>query len=103
MESDIFPKSSFKGNIINIKEVDFKKDGIYKVKIAGKLTMHGVTKDVNTEAKMEVKGEKITAKSEFSILLSDYNIDVPKLVKDQISNEIKIEVNNVYLPLKPVN
>ena len=33
VESDKFPKSTFKGNVINIKSVDLKKDGIYPVKV----------------------------------------------------------------------
>src|ERR1700744_2040523 len=47
MESDKFPKAEFKGNITNMSDVNFGKDGSYNAKVSGKLTIHGVTKDVN--------------------------------------------------------
>ena len=90
MESDKFPKSTFKGSISNIKDVNFAKDGTYKVSTAGTLTMHGV------------KGGKISASSTFMVLLSDYNIAIPSVVKDKIAKDIKITVNCDYeLYVKP--
>jgi len=46
MESDKFPKSTFKGKITNNASIDYKKDGIYPVDVAGDLTIHNVTQAV---------------------------------------------------------
>ncbi len=54
MESDKFPKAEFKGRT-DLSGVNFTKDGSYKVKASGKLTMHGVTKDVTTPGTIVVK------------------------------------------------
>jgi hypothetical protein len=99
VESGKFPKSTFKGKIENISEVDFSKDGKYKVKVSGQLTLHGVTKDVSTAGTIEVKNGAVNATSEFSILLEDYQIAIPKLVKDKIANEVKITVSIPYQKL----
>ncbi len=39
--------------------------------------MHGQTKDVEADGKITVKGGKLVAISEFDILMSDYDIDIP--------------------------
>src|SRR5688500_15365572 len=46
MESDKYPKSTFKGKITDLSKVNFNKDGTYNVKVQGDLFIHGVTKNV---------------------------------------------------------
>jgi hypothetical protein len=93
MESDKFPKSSFKGMINNPEAINFSKDGEYNTEVSGKLTLHGVTKDVKSSGKVIIKGGKPTLKSSFIVLLADYGIDIPGAVKDKISKNVKINVN----------
>jgi polyisoprenoid-binding protein YceI len=100
VESDKFPKAEFKGVITNNGDVDYSKDGTYNVKVKGKMTVHGVTKDIETAGTLQVKEGKIQAESAFNILLSDYNVAIPTVVKDKISNNIKIMVNAKLEPLK---
>src|SRR5688572_12904937 len=89
VESSKYPKSTFKGKIENISAVDFSKDGKYNVNVSGQLTLHGVTKDVTTAGIIEIAHGAVNATSEFKILLEDYNIEIPKLVKDKVSREVK--------------
>ncbi|MBK7854208.1 MAG: YceI family protein [Bacteroidetes bacterium] len=98
MESDKFPKAVFKGTISNIAEINFTKPGTYKAGIDGKLTMHGVTRDITVDAIFIVSIAGVIAKSEFIALLDDYNIKVPGVVKNQISQQIKVEIDNTYKP-----
>ena len=92
-ESSKFPKTEFKGEITNNKDINYGKDGSYPAKVKGKMTLHGLTKDVETSGTISIKGGKIQAQSEFEILLSDFNIEIPTLVKDKISNHAKIKVD----------
>src|SRR5208283_991257 len=55
MESDKIPKASFKGTIVNIGKIDFKKDGSYPAEITGTITIHGVSKPLSTTGSIEVK------------------------------------------------
>lgn len=96
VESDKFPKSTFKGTISNIAEVNLQKDGSYPVKIKGDLTIHGVTNNITTDGTLEVKGGKVTGKSSFDVLLADYNISIPNVVKDNISKSVKIDIIAPY-------
>lgn len=100
VESDKFPKSTFKGSISNMDEVDLAQDGSYPVKVEGSLIIHGVTKAVSVEGRLTVKGELITAEATFPILLEDYEIDVPSVVRDNIAKEVSIEVVMNYEPFK---
>jgi len=94
MESDKFPKADFKGNIINFDEVNFSKDGVYNIKTAGKLTIHGITSDITIPGTLTVKGNTITAKAQFSILLKDYKIQVPDLVADKVNSNATITIES---------
>ncbi|RYD57335.1 MAG: YceI family protein [Sphingobacteriales bacterium] len=95
MESDKFPKAEFKGKIADLSGVNFAKDGTYNVKINGKLTIHGVTKDVSMPGTIVVKGSSITASSKFNVATADYNINVPKVVEGKIAKQIEVTVNTV--------
>jgi len=93
MESDKFPKASFKGSIINMASINMAKDGEYTADVVGKLMIHGVTKDVKSTGKVIIKGGKPILKSAFAVLLADYGIEIPGAVKDKISKYVKINLN----------
>lgn len=96
MESDKFPKSTFKGMITDVSKISFTKDGNYNVAVSGDLTIHGVTKKVTTPGTVTIKSGNITATSKFNIKLADYNISIPGLVKDKIAETIEITVSCGY-------
>lgn len=90
MESDTYPKSTFRGKISNISSIDFKKDGEYVAEVEGELTLHGVSKKISTKAKITVKGGKISASGSFQIALADYKIKGHSKVAEVI--DVKIEI-----------
>jgi polyisoprenoid-binding protein YceI len=100
VESDKYPKSTLKAKIANIATVNFAKDGTYPVEIAGKLNMHGVEKEVAAKGTITVKAGKVSGISEFTVKLSDHNIEIPAMVKDKVSNNVKI---NVAFWLEPLS
>jgi len=100
VESDKYPKSEFKGSITNNSEVNYSKAGTYNVKVKGELTLHGVTRNVETNGTIKVESDHLEATSSFDILLSDYNIKLQSVVKNRISKTIKINVDCKLEPLK---
>ena len=96
MESEKYPKASFKGKIVNIKDVDLKKDGEYKITIKGDLTLHGVTNPVEVLGTMTVKGGKVIGKTTFNVSLAGYKIHVEETYKDAIKDEIKLNIDFEY-------
>ncbi|MEZ4827727.1 MAG: YceI family protein [Bacteroidia bacterium] len=103
VESAKFPKSTFKGKIINVEEVNFAKDGSYKAKVTGDLTIHGVTKEVSTEGTIVVAAGKISASAKFPVAVADYDIKIPGVVKDNIAKEIEVTVEMNYQPYTQEN
>jgi len=58
--------------------------------VNGKLTLHGVTKEIDTEAKLSL-ADGFIASGTFTILLSDFGIERPALLFKKINDDIKIE------------
>ncbi len=99
MESDKYPKAVFKGEVVNMNEVDLKKDGTYPVKVKGDLTIHGETQPVEAEGTINVSDGSYSASSSFVVEVADYKIEIPSVVRDNIAKEVKIDVNIDYQPL----
>jgi len=100
VESDKYPRAEFKGQLSNNSLVNYSQDGSYKVNAKGKLTIHGVTRDVVIPGTITVKNGKITAGSVFNVLLSDYKVTVPKMYIDNISKSIRVTVETSLEPVK---
>ena len=100
MESTKYPKATFKGEITNLSDVNFKKDGTYKVKVKGTMDMHGVQREMTTDAQLVVADGKLTkASSDFIIVVADYNIKIPSVVADKIAKEAKVALRADLQPL----
>ena len=91
MESDKYPSAKFSGKII--EDQDLTVDGVYEVRAKGKFIIHGVTQERIIKCKLTVNNHKIEIKSNFTLLLSDYNIPIPRVVYQKLANEIKVEVD----------
>ncbi|NJO25893.1 MAG: YceI family protein [Bacteroidia bacterium] len=100
VESDKFPKAEFKGTILNNTAVNYLSNGSYAVKVEGKLTIHGETKDVSADGKLVVQNGKVSAAAGFKIILADYKITIPGLVADKVSKTASIDVSCLLEPLK---
>jgi len=96
LESTKYPKSTFKGQIENPSAIQWTKPGSYKTQIKGKLTLHGVTKDISVPGEFTVSAAGIQGKSNFKVKCEDYGIKIPSLVRDKIAQEINISVNSNY-------
>jgi hypothetical protein len=93
MESSVYPKSVFKGQLQDFSSVDLSKDGMYDLNAIGNLTIHGVTNDVVAPVKLTVKNGMIKGEAVFKIAVADYDIDVPAVVRDNVAKIVQINVN----------
>lgn len=96
VESEKFPDASFKGKITNLEEVNFSEEGRYKAIVEGKLTIHGVTRDIKSEGQIDVAGGKVYARSTFYLSPEDYGIEIPSIVRNKIAKSILISVDMKY-------
>ncbi|MEQ1554981.1 MAG: YceI family protein [Ferruginibacter sp.] len=93
IESNKYPKSTFKGTLLDIDKINFTKDGVYAVTAIGDLFIHGITQKVSAVGNMNISKGLVTIISKFKIVLSDYNISIPKTVLKNISPNIEISIN----------
>ena len=100
MESDKFPKSTFKGKITNLSSVNFSKNGTYDVTVEGDLMIHDVTNKISTRGTIEVVTGGINANSKFNIVPEDYKISIPGLVREKINKNMEVTVTMKYAPLE---
>lgn len=90
VESSKFPDASFSGKII--EDDDLTKAGTYTVRAKGNLTIHGVTQERIIKSTVQVGQGKITLQSSFTVLLSDHQIKIPRIVAEKLSSEINVQL-----------
>jgi len=96
MHSDDFPNSSFSGKII--EDVDLSVPGEYNVRAKGMLDIHGVKQERIIKCNVRVTPNRIAIASDFTVLLEDHKINIPRIVNEKIFPEIKINVNLTLQP-----
>ena len=99
IESHKHPKAEFRGSIVNNSEVDYTRVGTYSVRAKGQLSLHGVTKEIDVPATLQVQNGQVAGTATFVLRASDYNIAIPSLMKDKISNNVKVTVQVKLEPL----
>jgi hypothetical protein len=94
MESDKYPKATFKGRLQ--EKVDVTKDGTYPVTVAGDLNVHGVTQKRTITGSLTVKNGVISMTSEFMVKCADHHITIPEIVFHHIAESIQVTVSATY-------
>ncbi len=69
VESHKYPNATFVGKIVNLKDIDFSKDGDYNAVVEGELLIHGVRNKLKEEGVITVNGTRVEGKAKFTILL----------------------------------
>lgn len=76
-----------------------------KYEVVGKLTLHGVTKTIKTEAtakyikeseatrKAMFKGDVVNVKTAFQIKLADFGVMIPGMAKGKVAETINVKLN----------
>jgi polyisoprenoid-binding protein YceI len=95
MESDKYPKATFQGKV---SAFDLQVNGQQQAKATGKLTIHGVTRDVEIPGTLEKQGDKLAMKSKFVVKLADYKITIPQLLWKNIAEQVEVTVDFLYKP-----
>lgn len=95
MESDKYPVASFSGRII--EEDDFTKDGIYNLRAKGKFSIHGVEQERILQGDITVKNGVMKLLCMFTVLLSEHEIKIPRIVHEKLASEIDITVTAEFV------
>ena len=93
MNAASFPVITFKGKIVDVSKVNFKKDGEYDVMVKGKMNIKGVEQEIEVKASITIKKKKMTATTNFDLARFDYGV---KGKEKYIANTLQISVELVY-------
>lgn len=99
VESSKYPKASFTGRVTNIDELDLENDGKYTLDVTGEITLHGVTRPLSVKAEATVSNGSVQAKAVFPLRVKDFEIQVPRLVVNNIAEVVEVTVIFNYKPM----
>lgn len=95
VESDIYPKATFVGTIIDF---DPSLKGEQTRIVEGKFNMHGVTKELQVKIKIIRDNETFFLSGTFEAMVKDYEIKIPPLLAGNIAKTISVDFNFECLP-----
>lgn len=98
MESDKYPQAKFVGKIN--ESINYLADTTMEVTATGTFNCHGVEKPRTEKAKITIKDGKINFTGGFKVALKDHNIEVPKVVIQNIAEIIDVKFNATLSPYK---
>jgi hypothetical protein len=94
VESDKYPKATFKGKIEGFDITKLTEEG-KQFNISGDLTLHGRTKKITDTAKISKTGDTVTIVGSFEVKPADFEIEIPKLVSKKVAEKVTITYNLV--------
>lgn len=92
VESDKYPKASFKGKIEGFDAAKITT-AEKTVTITGELTLHGKTKKVSSTAKISKSGNAFKIVGSFTVKPEDFAIEIPKIVSKKVADNINVDYN----------
>ncbi|MDG1849077.1 MAG: YceI family protein [Flavobacteriales bacterium] len=97
VESDRFPKATFRGRFVDLLLPNLLTEQELSVK--GVMDLHGVQKEMTFPVLVKWEDGSLVGTSSFDLRCSDFNIEIPKIVSDKISNEIQVTVKALLTKL----
>ncbi len=94
IESDVFPKATFKGKII-----EFEKNKKSQIKIIkGEITIHGISKEIDIKTTIDKTKNGYIIEGEVDLVVKDFNIKIPPILSKNIAKVVSVKFNFQYYP-----
>ena len=90
IESDKYPKATFKGKLSDF-DASALDTSPKKFKLNGTLELHGKSKEINIVAIISKKGNGIEISTDFDVNPDDFNIQIPKIVRQKVAKTVNIK------------
>lgn len=92
MQSEQFPDAAYRGKVLNRNAIQWTKNGVYKVKTSGSLTIHGQTKEAEIPVVIVIKDGVARMESTFTVATKDYGVRLPSSVSGTFFRDIEVHV-----------
>lgn len=93
VESDTYPKATFKGALIDFDSNNDFGDSPLKVTVKGVLELHGKQKNITTDVAIQKIDDVISITGSFTVLPSDFDIEIPKIVRNKIAKSVNVSLD----------
>ena len=93
MESHKYPEARFSGKIIDFNPIPAYYKERRTIRVNGKLTIHGVTKEITESASLHFNQDHFVGVAIFNIALKDYNIRIPRMFTRNIAESVEVTIN----------
>jgi len=91
-ESAKYPKTSFKGKILNFDKNDLSAKPKAYI-ISGTLNFHGVDQSIQSSANLYLKDDRIVIQGKFVAKTADFNVKIPKMVAAKVAENVNVNYN----------
>jgi len=95
MSGDAYPSASYVAKVINMDEVNLRRNGTYQVYTAGMLTINGVSREVSIPGEAVVLAGEVSIKASVRISTADYQVHVPEVIRGAFFQEVEVWVKGV--------
>ena len=95
IESDLYPKATFQGNILDFNP---ETSGNQTKIIKGTLTIRGIEKEIEIKTNINNTSNTYTFTGEFEVAVEDFKIKIPQIVAPNIAKIISAKFRFEYQP-----
>lgn len=97
LEVSRYPYATFQGRI---ESVEAEPGGGFRVAARGGLSIHGVSRDRVLACRVEPAGAGFRARCGFEVLLTDHDIEIPRVMFLKLAEEIRLELDFTVVPAR---
>ncbi len=97
LETKEYPYATYQGTITSVVVGD---SSAYDIALEGVFKVHGIEKTRQIKAHVDPAGDGFRVRCDFDVLLSDHNIDIPKLMFMKIDERMELTLD-FYLRKAP--
>jgi polyisoprenoid-binding protein YceI len=95
METGLHPFSTFKGKIIEKIDPGSSQEQVIRAK--GILDIHGVSQERIIKGTLKFQENSLVIQANFSVLLEDHQIKIPRVVNQKIADNIEVVVSAEFV------
>lgn len=90
LEVEEYPYAAYDGRIVRVGRTS---GGAYQVVGRGTMSIHGVDREMEIPCEVMPDGEGYRADCSFQVRLSDFDIEIPKVMFLKLANEIRLRLD----------
>jgi hypothetical protein len=92
LESDRYPKATFKGTIPNLEIAKISSVEII-LPINGKIKIHGITQPLSIKGKFKKTQDNLQLTADFELNTDDFKIEIPSMILPKVSKIVKSHID----------